>query len=270
MAQAQGVIDSVKQTAVNACCAAPQLVSSACNCPRTALSAPTIKQLTQEPYRCGCPPPAAAVANCRGAIATPAAAAPAGSVSLDKSTCGCQPRSCNPPPVPTKVLTVQCFDITTYRSENTTQLEKKIVIDQKQKTRREKKAITSYVKVPAIRYRIEMVEVNETRKQWIKKPVTRQFPKVVEIKVPAPPAFDCCGNVAVQPDAPCACDKQGKFITKFINKFENRTVMEDVEVDEIYTVEKPKQVAYKVFVNKPVITLSRIPTFTISSAKQPL
>lgn len=30
--------------------------------------------------------------------------------------------------------------------------------------------------------------------------------------------------------------------------------MEDVEVDEIYTVEKPKQVAYKVYVNKPVIT----------------
>lgn len=195
------------KVANSACCKAP-VMANACSCQQR-LPQPTVNQLTQQPYRCGCPMPKPQVANCPGALAPVA------------QGCGCQPRQCNPPPRPTKVLTVQCHDITTYKNTPTTKRVKKFAIDPVPKMRFEKRPKTTYKTVKAIRYKMEMVKVKTTRKE--QRMVTKTIQRTVQapIQVPAPPRRDCCGKVIPERrQDPCSCadNPQMRFITKYVTR----------------------------------------------------
>ena len=182
---AKNAVTSFRGAANGACCKAP-LLSNACQCQQK-LAPPTVKQLAAEPYRCGCPMPKAAVPNCPGALAP---------VSQG---CGCQPRTCNPPPRSTKVLTVQCHDVTTYSNRPVTKMVNKMAYDKVPKTRMEKRPKTTYKPVKAIRYKMVMKKVKTTRKEqrMVKKTIKRPVQRAIQ--VPAAPRTDCCGRVIPEP-----------------------------------------------------------------------
>lgn len=136
--------------------------AAGCNCPQS-VPAPARQALVQEPQRCGCPIPAPA---------TPCANA----VPVTTSGCGCQPVNCNPVepvkeeivlPKPTKVLSVQCFDITTYTTTTHTSSRPRREFRTVTKYRNKQVPKTTYKKVEAIRYK--MKKVTEMQKKKVPK-----------------------------------------------------------------------------------------------------
>lgn len=178
--------------------------------------------------------------------------------------CGCQPLDCNPPPPvpkPTKVLVVQCHDVTNYTRRMVAKAHNKFVMMPETRTRKVNKPVTTYKKTKARRYRIETVLEKtfkeETRK--VKKTVMRKVQHPVKVPVTQNNfSPDCCGRTNRIPIDPCSCKPGMSFKTEYITK----EMPQVIEVDEIVKVpcevEVNKRVPYEVEVNTPVVTFELV------------
>ena len=177
---------------------------------------------------------------------------------VQNTGCGCQPASCNPKPDvphPTKVLALQCHDVTSWKQETVTDQVERIRKIKIPKTKTVTRNKMGYKKTTAIRYRQKMVEVDEMK--WETRQVQKTTYRTVteNVRVVAPPEtrMDCCGRqVAMQRANPCSCAAPVKYTTKTISKQVpvNSMVTERVQVP--CKVKKMVNEPYEVTVNMPM------------------
>jgi hypothetical protein len=98
--------------------------------------------------------PAPKVNNCKAAL------------PVKTTGCGCQPVECNPKTkeiAPTKVLALQCHDVTSWKTETITEQEERVRQVKVPKTRTVTRPKMGYEPTRAIRYRQKMIEVDEMK-----------------------------------------------------------------------------------------------------------
>jgi len=97
---------------------------------------------------------------------------------------------------PTKVLALQCHDVTSWKTETVPETRERTRKNKIAKTRPSSKRTVTYKQVKAIRYRQKMVEVDQMK--WENKQVQKTTYKTVntQVRVVAPPEtkVDCCGR----------------------------------------------------------------------------
>lgn len=155
------------------------------------------------------------------------------------------------------MLSIQCYDITSYRAVDKEDSKPYIATREKLMTRKRNKKIVDYVEEWAVRYKMQ--KVIETQKKKVPVIKYKEVTRKKEVEVPVPivsgPTEDCCGAIDDIPNntVDCKCAPQMEFMTKKVWKNVTEKVpytdykMEDCEVEVM------KRVPYKVKVNKPVV-----------------
>lgn len=192
------------------------------------------------------------------------------------SGCGCQPQNCAPQsspaqadpvkeevdlPDPTKVVSLICYDITSYQQKTYTTTKPRVKTRSIVKTRMKTMKHTDYVEETAVRYKMQKVieiqkkKVPKTRMvdKWVTKTVPIPIPRVKGVKE------DCCGNIASLSNNSCTCAPDMEFDTRQITKRVRVQEPETYYVDEDCEVEVMKRVPYNVTVHRPKITFKQVP-----------